>query len=125
MSNIIAVYGTLRYGESANGLMKGCRYLGKDHVRGKLYSLGSFPALKRSDEEADKVVVDLYKLPNQLVLQGLDRYEGYYPAEPDQSLYKRVLSLTEEGNAEVWVYEYVFEPPENSRIKNGDWSNAS
>lgn len=125
MCKAIAVYGTLRYGGPANGLMRGAKYLGQDAVYGKLHSLGDFPGLKlREEGEGFQVVVDVYEMPPEVepvLLMSLDKYEGYYPNEPDQSLYSRVKVLTVEGNMEVWVYAYKFPAPESSFIESGDW----
>jgi gamma-glutamylcyclotransferase (GGCT)/AIG2-like uncharacterized protein YtfP len=125
MCRAIALYGSLRYGGPANGLMKGCTYLGQDSVYGRLYSLGSFPALRvGSEKDGERVTVDVYSFPAELenvLLSSLDKYEGCYPKEPDQSLYDRVKVLTVEGNLEVWVYEYLHQVNENRFVKSGDW----
>lgn len=124
MPKAIAVYGTLRYGGPANGLMRGFKYLGKDHIYGKIYNLsGYYPALHlgTEGEEDHQVVVDLYEIKDERLLANIDRYEGYFPNEPDQSLYKRELTLTVEGNMEVWVYEYRFDCDKSLLIPSGDW----
>lgn len=119
---IVAVYGTLRYGDRANHLMDGCKYLGQDTIKGKLYDLGAYPGAKFSDvSDSDTIVVDLYSLPNSGVLKGLDRYEGYYIDDINSSLYERKQTLTNESCASVWVYEYLGEVDEEWRIESGDW----
>lgn len=125
----VAVYGTLRYGAAANGLMKGCKYLGKDKVSGRLYSLGAYPGLlppigEESPEQ--EVSVDVYAVPDENVLTSLDRYEGYYKDDPDHSLYNREKTVTLEGGMEVEVYIYNSDRvKEHSRIKTGDWFDAT
>ena len=121
-ANVVAVYGTLRYGASANGLMKGCKYLGKDKVSGRLFNLGSYPGLLMSDNPSDaKVIVDLYEIPDNVVLTSLDRYEGYYKDDPAHSLYLRKQTVTESGQ-QVQIYEYnSSRVPSNSLIETGDW----
>lgn len=124
MCKTIAVYGTLRYGASANRFMKGCKYLGNDAIYGDLYNLGAFPGLKTcTEKDGRKVIVDLYELPedDREVLGRLDRYEGYYQDAPDQSLYKRIKVLTINSNIEVWAYEFCSDIPSSTIITSGDW----
>ena len=127
MTDLVAVYGTLRYGGSANALMDGCEYLGQGYISGALYHLGAFPGLKL-DSEAH-VIVDLYKLPLYGgKLEELDRFEGYHPMRPDESLYNReVVFAHKEDGEKVEAWTYVFNSPcsEDSRIQTGDWLNAA
>lgn len=121
-NEIVAVYGTLRYGDRANHLMDGCKYLGQDTIKGKLYDLGAYPGAKFSNVSDDStIVVDLYSFPNPGILKGLDRYEGYFIDDPDSSLYERKQTTTNEGVATVWVYEYLGAVDEDWRIESGDW----
>lgn len=118
----IAVYGTLRRGGPANGLLRGCKYLGLDRVPGSLYDMGAFPAL-RLDREGNKkgVLVDLYEVPEgQGIIIRVDKYEGYYPDADDQSLFVRKETVTLEGALPVTVYEYKW-PPVAPYIPSGDW----
>lgn len=123
MPKAIAVYGSLRYGGPANGLMKGFKYLGRDTVYGRLFNLGVYPALCLGDESKpdEQVVVDVYEITDERLLQGLDRYEGYFPDAPEQSLYTREMTLTVEGNLEVWVYDYRFLCNDNEQVVSGDY----
>lgn len=121
----VAVYGTLRYGGSANGLLRDAEYIGSDHILGRLYNLGSYPGLhlsKEDDPEAKKIVVDVYKLPNDCgtTLAALDRYEGYHEEDDSQSLYLREPTMTQ-GGLEVQVYEYNANARNISEITSGDW----
>ena len=123
MPDIVAVYGTLRYGGSANGLMEGCKYLGRGVLTGSLYNLGPFPGYK--EKTSGYVIVDLYRLPSSGgKLESLDKYEGYFPSDPKQSLYTRIaVTAHDKGDAavEVWAYEYNNEVNEEWLIKSGDW----
>jgi gamma-glutamylcyclotransferase (GGCT)/AIG2-like uncharacterized protein YtfP len=125
MTDLVAVYGTLRYGGPANILMDGCEYLGQGHTGGALYNLGPYPGLKL-DSEAD-VIVDVYKLPLYGgKLETLDKYEGYHPSRPDESLYTReVVEVTIDSGekVEAWTYVYRNACDENWRIPSGDWFN--
>lgn len=122
---ILAVYGTLRRGGPANGMLRGAKWLGLDKIRGCLYNLTSFPALRLSCPENQKVdvLVDLYELPDgdeAKYLATIDRYEGYYPEAPDQCLYLRREVTTLEKKLPVTVYEYRFAPVAPT-IQSGDW----
>jgi len=133
----IAVYGTLRYGGRANGLMNGSTYLGKDRISARLYDLGSFPGihLVKDAEKSSRptpttvvdvspsVVVDVYDIPDELI-KGLDRYEGYVPHDEKQSLYVRKNTTTLDGGHDVQVYEYNAPIGQLCLVPSGDWFNA-
>lgn len=128
----IAVYGTLRYGAPANHLLRGCKRIGIDKIEGTLYNLGAFPGVKLAKKDHDVpppgvgtgfVVVDVYELPeksSQEVVQRIDRYEGYIPSSPDQSLYTRRKTQTVGGH-EVLAYEYKWPCHPDLCIPSGDW----
>lgn len=121
MCNKVAVYGTLRYGAAANGFMKGARYIGKDKIPARLYNLGWYPGIKIDPEQA--TVVDVYEFDGdgQDFLPTIDRYEGFVPSQPRESLFRRVKTLLNDRNDEVFVYEYCFDVHEDTQIKSGDW----
>lgn len=121
--SVVAVYGTLRYGGSANSLMRGAKLMGSDTVKGSLYNMGAFPAFKRDSKQI--VVVDLYKLPEDggELLKRMDRYEGFVDGHPDESLYTRQQIITDNGIV-CWVYVYCYDVHEELLIDSGDWLSA-
>lgn len=122
---IVAVYGTLRRGCHANGLMRGCRFVGPNVINGRIYDLVSFPALKLDKAGPVPVTVDLYELPGDespLKLTEIDRYEGCFPGKPDQSLFNRVKTVTVGREVTwVWTYEFRLDVSPFHEIKSGDW----
>lgn len=127
MGDIVAVYGTLRRGGPANSLMKGCRYMTDDAIAGRLYDLGDFPVAKVNAAGFAPIAVNLYQLPDdrkqkEEILERIDRYEGYFPEAPDQSLFTRRRTLTI-GKNRKWVYVYDYNHPIEAAkpIESGDW----
>ncbi len=122
---LVAVYGTLRYGEPANIKLRGCKRIGQDALQGVIYHMGGFPGLKFiTDDDPRTVVVDVYQVPKDMIDEittRLDYYEGYFPAAPDQSLFVRRQGRTTEGCLEVTYYEYKWEVDDALEIKSGDW----
>jgi len=112
----VFVYGTLREGGGAEGLLRGCARVGAGAVRGRLYDLGAYPALVLAAGEG-AVRGEVWGCP-AAVLPRLDAYEGVA-----EGLFRRVR--TEAGGVECWVYVAgpALEPalaPENL-IGSGDW----
>lgn len=118
----IAVYGTLRRGGSNNHLMRGSNYLRQSKITGAFYHLGWFPGLCLTgprDYRARPVVVDIYDVPEGDI-PALDRYEGFVPGKPDQSLFNRVTATTVDGE-EVNVYVYNYDLSDDYLCNSGDW----
>lgn len=116
----LAVYGTLRRGGPANGLLRGSRFLGLDRVPGNLYALASFPGLRLEENHQKRgVLVDVYDVPDELI-PVIDKYEGYFPEALDQSLFTRKEVTTLERKIQVVVYEYRFTST-TPLILTGDW----
>jgi gamma-glutamylcyclotransferase (GGCT)/AIG2-like uncharacterized protein YtfP len=118
------VYGTLMAGEYRGQTLEqhtfqpGVTAQGK----GKLYNLGNYPGMRPSEE--DRVFGELYRLNDVFLgLQSLDRVEGFYGFDSDDSLFKRTLIEveTEEGKVWAWTYMYAVSIDEEDRIQSGDW----
>lgn len=125
MPKFISVYGTLRRGGPANGMMRGAKYIGKDTIPADLYKLGWFPGVKLNDN--GKTIVDVYELPEKNVeafLAPIDEYEGYHRGAPEQSLFDRQTALLQGRNEETMVYVYKAPLNESLRVKSGDWFSA-
>jgi gamma-glutamylcyclotransferase (GGCT)/AIG2-like uncharacterized protein YtfP len=89
------VYGTLRSGGRASGLLRGCTCLGVWTLAGTLYDVrGAYPALVLAGE--GKVEGELWRCPAEL-LPALDEYEGV-----PGGLYRRVRVEVE--GVECWTY---------------------
>jgi gamma-glutamylaminecyclotransferase len=76
MTTRIFVYGSLRRGERANGLLADATFVGEARtaVGFTLYDLGSFPGVVRCGDRA--VLGELYEV-DDATLERLDRYEGH------------------------------------------------
>ncbi len=110
------VYGTLREGGEAAGLLRGCVLVGPGTVRGRLHDLGAYPALVPA--AGDGVVRgEVWRCPVE-VLARLDAYEGVA-----EGLFRR--TRVEAAGVECWVYVAgpALEPglARRRRIGTGDW----
>lgn len=121
---VVGVYGSLRRGASANGLLNGAKYLGSDKVKGNLFNLGAYPGLLlcRAEKMQKEVVVDLYQLPEEKgMLKTLDRYESYFPDREEESLYTRKTVVTLEGCMKIYVYVYCGRCDARWEVVPPDW----
>ncbi len=115
---LVAVYGTLRKGCHANGMLPEGSFIQNDTLKGLLIHLGGFPGLLLGG--SGRVVAEVYKVDSE-TLKRLDGYEGYDERNPADSLYTRETTTTESG-LEVLTYQinpdYAQEGP---IITSGDW----
>ena len=119
---LLFVYGSLRQGFSAQGLMRHvrARYLGKASVRGRLFDLGGFPGAVKAPGASQRVLGELYYLPRAVrTLKSLDRYEG--------SGYRREVTEVEwQSGRRVrgWIYWLKRVPASRHQIEGGDYASA-
>lgn len=123
------VYGTLKTGQSNYHLIApAVRAVAPATIRGRLYDLGPFPALAEGDESVhgELLTVDPAALPRLLAL--LDDLEGYFPGDPDGSMYlRRVVpaTLADGGAAPAYAYFYNREPVGLRHLPDGAWAGPS
>jgi gamma-glutamylcyclotransferase (GGCT)/AIG2-like uncharacterized protein YtfP len=109
------VYGTLRSGGGAAGLLRGCRLVGTGSGEGTLYDLGAYPALVLDGR--GPVEGEVWRCPAE-ALDRLDEYEGV-----PGGLYLRVPVVVEGTDCWTYVAGPLLEPrltPER-RIPSGRW----
>lgn len=126
MPNVIAVYGSLRQGGPANNYMRGCKWLGEDRIKARLYNVSWYPGIKigKSYSEAT-TVVDLYELPEDAekraeLLAQLDRYEGYKEGGSNNLFVRKEIESLDLSR-ECYVYEYNHDVDAATLIPDGDW----
>ncbi len=119
---LIAFYGSLLRGFEAMhaiGIGDRLRFVGPCLIEGQLFDLGPYPGLRRG---AGLVVGEIYALLDPEALQVLDRFEGFEPARPRESLYLRErVPLIEPAASQAWIYFYNQVPDASQRIESGDW----
>jgi len=124
-SDHLFVYGTLMRGfdhPMARLLSRNADFLGEARCRGRLYLVKHYPGLVSSDDPAEIVFGELYRLraPQEL-LREFDMYEacGEGFAEPTQYI-RRMLPVTLDGNTEeAWTYLYNWPVTHLPRIASG------
>jgi gamma-glutamylcyclotransferase (GGCT)/AIG2-like uncharacterized protein YtfP len=119
------VYGTLRAGGSAAGLLDGCEWLGRATVHGILYDIdGRFPALVLYGEDSP-VHGDVWRCPARF-LPSLDRYEGVA-----EGLFRRVAAEVDTAGGRTPCWLYTAGPALSRklsfdrRIVSGEWTGAA
>jgi gamma-glutamylcyclotransferase (GGCT)/AIG2-like uncharacterized protein YtfP len=122
----IFVYGTLMCGLSRHHFMSDGRFEGEASAKGRLISLGEYPALL---DGAGTVRGELYSFDDlPAALDVLDDVENFDPANPEESEYIREARrvVRDDGNQiRAWVYIYN-RPVENAPIiSSGDWRRPS
>jgi gamma-glutamylcyclotransferase (GGCT)/AIG2-like uncharacterized protein YtfP len=122
------VYGTLRRGGGAPLsplLSQHADLVGLGVFQGKLYDLGEYPGVIPSTNPTDVVIGEIYALhKDNPILAILDEYEGYYPGQPEQSLYLRQvvpISLGRNKRLQAWIYIYNCSVTDYKQISTGDY----
>jgi gamma-glutamylcyclotransferase (GGCT)/AIG2-like uncharacterized protein YtfP len=91
-------------------LSRSADFLGAATCRGRLYLIKHYPGLVLSDDPADTVFGELYRLRDRDALLGeFDMYEACGEGFPEPTEYiRRMLSVTHaDGTAgEAWTYVY-------------------
>lgn len=125
-SNLLFVYGSLMRGMERADFLNAAhkaRFLSTGVTPGTLYHLGAFPAMKEGNN-GSLVHGEIYELVDaQTLFDTLDLIEGYWPEQPERSLYVRklVAIVTPEGEKKAWAYLLNL-PFENLKaIPSGDY----
>lgn len=136
-SDFLFVYGTLMSGsgsamgrEQRERLAREARSYGAGSVQGRLYDLGSYPGLVKSDDPSERVSGEVLRLAEPpMTLAFLDAYEGVSAgndggvrAEADE--YVRVLMparLAGGTLVSAWVYVYRAGLHGKRWISSGAW----
>ena len=126
MLDRLFVYGTLMRGfdhPMALLLSRSADFIGEARCQGRLYRVKHYPGLVLSDDPADVVFGELYRLraPDEL-LREFDMYEacGEGFAEPTEYV-RRMLTVTREGQTpdEAWTYVYNWPVARLPQIASG------
>ncbi len=129
MSDYIFTYGTLRSDQGhpmANFLTENATLIGLALLpKARLYRIDWYPALIETENSADEVTGDLYKLNDDSAWKKIDEYEGIGIGEPPYEYRRsRVRIRTEKEELESWVYFYNIPLPEAAElIESGDFLN--
>lgn len=115
MSNLVAVYGSLRQGLYNHYHLEKSEYITNGVVKGfGMYSLGAYPTLTRKGEHTD-VVVEVYNVTGNTFV-SLDALEGY----PTYYNRKQVRVDTPDGPTLAWIY-YMKRKISSALVLSGDW----
>ena len=123
------LYGTLISGHAHPSILvqlkRHCRDLGRAWAQGRLYDLGEYPGMVESGNSSDRVYGRLYEAVSheRHLITRLDRYENYFPSQPNRSEYlrKHVTVINQNTCFEAWTYLYHRSVRNLIRIKNGDY----
>jgi gamma-glutamylcyclotransferase (GGCT)/AIG2-like uncharacterized protein YtfP len=124
--DLIFVYGTLMRGfdhPMAQLLSRSADFIGEARCQGRLYRVTHYPGLVLSDDVADVVFGELYRLHQpEALLREFDMYEacGEGFAEPTEYV-RRMLPVTSGDGAviEAWTYLYNWPVAQLPRIMSG------
>ena len=125
-ADLLFVYGTLMRGfdhPMAQLLSRSAEFLGEARCRGRLYLVKHYPGLVLSNDPAETVSGELYRLrrPDEL-LREFDMYEacGEGFAAPTEYV-RRMLPVTRDGHPaeDAWTYLYNWPVAHLPRIASG------
>ena len=129
-ADLLFVYGTLR-GDSGQPmhaeLARVAALVGRAVFRGRLYWIRDYPGAVASDDPADRVHGEVYRLHDPArTIPALDEYEGCGPGFGD-SEFERVeadVALASRDTVRAWIYVYRKPTRELTRIASGDFLGA-
>ena len=125
-SDLLFVYGTLMRGYEhpmARLLSANADFLGEASCRGKLYQVKHYPGLVLSNDAADMVFGELYRLRAvDDLLREFDMYEACGEGFPEPTQYVRQMlpvTLADGSVSDAWTYIYNWPVVGLSRIVSG------
>ncbi|MGJ4965377.1 gamma-glutamylcyclotransferase family protein [Bradyrhizobium sp. HKCCYLRH3061] len=125
-TDLLFVYGTLMRGfdhPMARLLSANADFVAEASCRGRLYRIQHYPGLVLSDDAADLVHGELFRLRQpEPMLREFDMYEacGEGFAQPTEYLRQRLHVTLADGSArEAWTYVYNWPVDEAARIASG------
>jgi gamma-glutamylcyclotransferase (GGCT)/AIG2-like uncharacterized protein YtfP len=89
-------------------------------LKGELYDLGWYPGLVAGQRT---VRAELYRALDSGVIDILDRFEGYDPADPTGSEYLRLPLELEKPSLTAWVYVYNRPVSGRDLVACDDWAS--
>jgi gamma-glutamylcyclotransferase (GGCT)/AIG2-like uncharacterized protein YtfP len=99
-------------------------FAGRGRITAALFDLGIYPAAIPANDNS-VVWGEVYELLDPpAVLAALDEIEGYRAAEPEKSLYTRILTdvvLDDGRTLPAWAYFYNAPLGRAQRIESGDY----
>ena len=126
ISDRLFVYGTLMRGfdhPMARLLSRSADFIGEARCRGRLYMVKHYPGLVESDEPADIVFGEVYRLrARDELLREFDMYEACGADFPEPTQYVRKMleiSLNDGTADEAWTYIYNWPVTHLARIASG------
>jgi gamma-glutamylcyclotransferase (GGCT)/AIG2-like uncharacterized protein YtfP len=125
-SDLLFVYGTLMRGfdhPMARLLASNADCLGAARCQGRLYLIKHYPGFLLSDDAADIVHGELFRLRERdALLRELDMYEACGEGFPEPTEYIRQLlgvTLADGSSCEAWTYIYNWPVDGLPRIASG------
>jgi gamma-glutamylcyclotransferase (GGCT)/AIG2-like uncharacterized protein YtfP len=121
------VYGTLRKGFRSHPIMQRlhARFLGRGRVHGRLFDLGRYPGAVGSEDRAEFVSGEVYRLPRaEMAFRVLDRYEGFDPSEPESNEFVRketIVTMDSGREIRAWIYWLLRTRASGRRIQSGNY----
>jgi gamma-glutamylcyclotransferase (GGCT)/AIG2-like uncharacterized protein YtfP len=127
-TDYLFVYGTLRR-DNANDmyhlLARHAEFVGDATFQGKLYRNAVYPAAVPSDDPADAVRGEVYRLHDpDSVLPRLDEYEECGPGFAEPTEYIRTIQEVRLGNGEkrrAWIYLYNWPVKDLEPVPSGNF----
>ena len=127
MADFVFFYGTLITPFNRPGRQRvnpKMAFTGRGRITAALFDLGIYPAaIPTNDNSA--VWGEVYELLDPpAVLATLDEIEGYRAAEPEKSLYTRIMTdvvLDDGRTLPAWAYFYNAPLGRAQRIESGDY----
>jgi gamma-glutamylcyclotransferase (GGCT)/AIG2-like uncharacterized protein YtfP len=127
-AEFLFVYGTLRKKIASNMhqlLASHCEYFSEGVMKGRLYDVCGYPGAIESSDDNDKVLGELYKMPDRKpVLALLDDYEecsDRFPMPHEYSCKQLSIELAGGGFVVAWVYLYNHDVSSLKQIISGDY----
>jgi len=126
---LLFVYGTLRRAVQAPAyalFANKADFLDQGTVSARMYDLGNYPGIVLSDDPADRVHGELFRLhAPETTFSLLDQYEGIHGgSKPWPEQYGRVQQAVRSaahGVVTAWVYIYLLSVDGKPRLVHGDY----
>lgn len=108
------------------------RLVGPATVQGRLYRVSWYPGVVLSEDAADRVHGEIYRLSNPAAtLAWLDEYEAITPGTlgvaADDEYERQTVTVTRpDGSGHTaWMYVYRRDPTGVTRVASGVWTGAA